>query len=380
MKIGIDANEANISSRVGVNQYAYELLSKLHELQVNGKTQHEFELYLKSQPLPDMPKQTTGWKYTVLSGGPVWIATKLMPHLLLHPGRHDVFFSPTHYLPLLPGAPKVCTIHDLKYLENSTQFKKYDYWQLKLWTAKSISISKYIMAVSENTKKDIVRHYQVPDKKIVVTYHGVDRSRFNKDIPHSAISKVKRKYNLPADYILYIGTLKPSKNVEGLVSAFATLSQKMQDFDAVRLVIAGKKGWLYDAIFAKVTELGLTGKVIFTDFLPEADKPALLAGAKLLVTPSFTEGFGMQVLEGMACGIPVVVSNVDGLPEVAGTAGVYCDPHSVESIANSIEQVWSADKSRYNKLVNGVLAQSSKFSWDKTAQDTLATLEKAAHV
>jgi glycosyltransferase involved in cell wall biosynthesis len=141
------------------------------------------------------------------------------------------------------------------------------------------------------------------------------------------------------------------------------------------LVIAGKKGWLYTSIFKKVQELRLEDKIIFTDYLPEEDKPALIAGAKVFCLPSFWEGFGLDVLNAMACGVCVVVSNSGSLPEVAGEAGIYVDPNSSKSISDGINKVLSMDNVEYNRLVEKGLAQVKKFSWEKTAKKTLEALE-----
>jgi glycosyltransferase involved in cell wall biosynthesis len=149
-------------------------------------------------------------------------------------------------------------------------------------------------------------------------------------------------------------------------------------FPKYKLVISGKKGWLFESIFKKIEELGLKNKVIFTDYLAEKDKPALLAGAKVFVLPSFWEGFGMDVLNAMSCGTPVVISSVASLPEVAGKAGVYINPNKPESIARGIKEVLSMNNVEYSKLVKKGLNQVKLFSWEKTAKKTLKILKRSA--
>ena len=168
MIIGIDGNEANSENRVGVNQYGYELLWALHRLQDEWKDDTKIIVYLKNQPLADMPPATSNFKYKVLAGRGLWIITKLMPELILNPEKLDVIFSLSHYVPPISRVARVCVIHDLGYLEFSEQFKKYDFWQLKYWSAYSIFISKAIIAVSNSTKKDIVRHYKFASGKVSV--------------------------------------------------------------------------------------------------------------------------------------------------------------------------------------------------------------------
>ena len=143
----------------------------------------------------------------------------------------------------------------------------------------------------------------------------------------------------------------------------------------IKLVIAGKKGWMYESIFQKVKELSLEDKVIFTDFVLEADKPGLIKGAKVFVLPSFWEGFGLDILNAMAAGIPVVASNVGSIPEVVGEAGILVDPNSINSIADGIGKVLSAPKEKYNNIVTLGLIQAKKFSWEKTAKETMRVLE-----
>jgi len=182
------------------------------------------------------------------------------------------------------------------------------------------------------------------------------------------VRQVKRKYKIDKNYILYLGTLKPSKNIEGLLEAFALIKDNFPDY---LLVIAGKKGWLFDSIFKKVKKIGLRGKVIFTDFIAEEEKASLMAGAKVFVSPSFWEGFGLIALEAMACGTPVVVSEVASFPEVVGKAGVLVNPEDVENIADGIKKVISASEKEYNEWVRQSLKQVKKFSWRKAAAETI---------
>ena len=371
MIIGIDGNEANVANRVGVNEYAFQLLTNLQKLQEKDENPHSLIVYLKNKPLQDLPKQKQNFKYKVIPGEGFWIITKLMPRLLSNLDKIDILFSPSHYTVPFSLVPRVSSIMDLGYLEFSEQFTKKVFWQLKLWSAISIIVSKYIISISESTKKDIVRHYPFAKKKVVVTHLGYDAVRFNKDVLEKDVRRVKNRYSIVEDYILYLGTLKPSKNIEGLIEAFGVVSKK---HTKTKLVIAGKKGWLYKTIFEKAEKLGLTDKIVFTDFLPEEDKPALIRGAKVFALTSFWEGFGLDPLYAMATGVPVVVSEVGSLPEVVGEAGILVDPHNIGSIAKGIDKVLSMSKDEYNSVVAKGFAQAKKFSWEKCAKQTLEVL------
>jgi glycosyltransferase involved in cell wall biosynthesis len=373
MIIGIDGNEANIENRVGVNQYGFNLLRAIRKLQEEWKDKHQFIVYLKNKPRKDLPKPSKHFTYKIIPGGGAWIIKKLTPSLYKDRPRPDIFFSPSHYVPPFAPMSRVCAIMDLRYLEFSGQFKKSDFWQLKLWSAYSIFVSKGVISISTSTKKDIVRHYPFASKKVFVTLLAYDKKTFNPDIPASDVRRVLHQYSIVDDYALYLSTLKPSKNVEGLLEAF---KQVKESFSALKLVIAGKRGWLYESIFEKTKSLGLSKDVIFTDFIPEEDKAPLIKGAKLFILPSFWEGFGLDPLNAMACGVPVVVSNVGSLPEVVGEAGILVNPYSASAIAKGMTRVLSMSKMEYNKLIEKGLVQAQKFSWEATARETIKILER----
>ncbi|OGM05503.1 hypothetical protein A2125_00295 [Candidatus Woesebacteria bacterium GWB1_43_5] len=380
MLIGIDGNEANevradIGAPAGVNVYAFELLRSIHKLQDEWKDKHSVVVYLRRKPSSLLPKETEYFKYKVLGGGGLWVMTRLTPHLCFTDKRPDVIFSPSHYAPFLAPMPKVVSIMDIGYLKNSGYLKKMDFWQLKYWTAISVSASRKVLAISKSTKDDIVRHYPSSAGKVVVTPLAHDPAKFNSRTlvkEEKVLTRIKSKYSIGLSYVLYLGVLKPNKNVAGLISAWGRI---VHEYPKITLVIAGKKGWGYGEIFSTVKALRLTQKVVFTDYVPESDKPALIAGAKLFVLPSFWEGFGLDVLNAMASGVPVAVSRAGSLPEVAGRAGTYFDPNNHADIARKISRVLSLSKVDYNKIAKQSLEQAKKFSWDDTARLTLKTLE-----
>lgn len=373
MIIGIDGNEANEKFRVGVHQYSYWLLRSLAGLRDEWGKEHSFIIYLKNPPSSDFPKEFRGWKYEVLPGDGMWILKKLMPRLW-KTREVGVFMALNHYLPPILPMPSICAIMDLGYLENTGQFNRKDFWQLKYWSAISMQRAKTIVTISQSAKEDIAKHYKNLAKKTVVIPLGYDQHTFNTKVSQEEIKQVKRKYKIDGEYILFLSTLKPSKNIEGLLEAFARIKNKES---RIKLVIAGKKGWMYDPIFRKVQDLKLEKQVIFTDFISEEDKAPLLSGAKVLAAPSFWEGFGIQVLEAMACAIPVVISKIASLPEVGGKAAIYCDPNDIDSIATGLKKVLSMSKAEYNKLKIESAKQAKQFSWDKTARETLKILVKA---
>ena len=367
MRIGIDGNEANVTTRVGVNQYAYQLLKHINFLD----QENEYIIYLSSLPLADMPRPSINWDYKVLPGSGKWIIKSLTPYLLSNKDKIDVFFSPSHYTPPIARIPLICSIMDIGYLENSAQFPKLIFWQLKYWSAWSIFISKSIITISKASKKDILRQYRFARNKVHVTHLAYDKYLFN---TKSKITNVRRIVN-SKNYFLYLGTLKPSKNIERIVSSFASLPQNIKSRH--KLVIAGKKGWMYATIFNMVENLGITDNVIFTDYVPEDAKPGLIHNAKLLISPSLTEGFGIHVLEALACGTPVVISRSGSLPEVGGKAAIYVNPFNEASISEGIMKVATANTSTYNELSKASIRQANKFDWKETARKTIDIITKS---
>jgi len=361
MKIALVGYEANIKNKVGSNQYAFELLWGLWKVD----KKNEYVVFLPSLPREDLPPPRTNWCYKVVGPKKLWNFFGLPLALKKEKPSPGVVFVPGHYAPPFVGLPLVVTVMDLGYLRFPKHFTKTIYLKLKYWTGFSLKKAAKILAISESTKKDIVEFYKISPKKIVVAPAAIRKREIK--IKKEEIEAVKRKYKIDKDYVLFLGTLKPSKNIEGLIEGFRFLS-----VEDLRLVIAGRKGWLYEKIFEKVKDLGLEGKVIFTDFVPEKEISALMAGASVFVLPSFWEGFGIPVLEAMSFGVPVAASNVGSLPEVVGKAGILVDPYRPKEIALGIKKALENKE----KLVKLGYQQIKRFSWEETAKKVVKVLEE----
>lgn len=355
MIIGINGNEANIKHRVGVGQYAYELLRHF--------TGAKLRVYLSSPPLPDMPPLD----YKVLPGKGLWTLTTLQKELLREKDL-DVFFTPSHYAPLYLPIPSVISIMDMSFERFPAYFTKKDYFQLKYWTKLSASLAKKILTISEFSKKEILEIYKFPEKKAVVTYPGYDATRFN--------TKVKRK---KGNYFLFLGTLQPRKNLLRLIDAFGQLGRKDIKLVIAGMINEGRGGWMHEPIFAKVKALGLDKNIIFTGYVPEAGVPALFAGSLAFVLPSLYEGFGIPAIEAMATGVPVVVSRVSSLPEICGPVPVYIDePDSTDSIRQALEQILTLSEAERREKISLGLNWIKRYNWNDTAKKTLEVLYEAA--
>lgn len=342
MTIGINGNEANVAHRVGVGQYAFELLSHLPK--------KDIVVYLQNKPLPDMPNLN----YEVFGPKKLWTLTGLQRKLLTnHP---DILFTPTHYTPIYVPCPSVISIMDMSFERFPLYFKKKDLYQLRYWTRMSANQAKKIITISQFSKDEICKIYKIPDDKVVVTYPGYDRQRFHPNV------KGKNKYG---DYLLFLGTLQPRKNIERLVEAYSQLKTNY------KLVIAGminegRGGWMNEKIKA-------TDKIILTGYVPDEDVPILMANAKAYVLPSLYEGFGIPPIEAMACGTPVIVSRVSSLPEICGDAATYIeDPLDVQSIKTALEKGLKTDKTELG------LERVKRYNWQDTAKKTLEVLYEAA--
>jgi len=354
MLITIDGNEANVQNRLGVGEYAFQVLTHLCKLDQNNK----YIIYLKSPPLADLPKSRENWQYQVFGPKKLWTKIALPLHLFKSSPKPDIFYTPGHYTPPFSPCPLVPTIHDLGYLNSPDQFTKKDFHQLKYWTAQSIKNARHLFTVSKFSQKEIESIYHVPSAKITVAPNGVG------DPP----SKLPPPLVKPP-YFLSVGTLKPNKNIPFLITAFAKFSSKHSDY---KLVIAGQKGWLYDEIFTQVRNLNLQKQVIFTGFVSDSQKWSLYHHATALIIPSLYEGFGRPAIEAMKAKCPVIGSAIPPLKKVIAQAGLFIDPQDVDTLISAMEKI--TESSTRQKLIKLGLIQAQKYTWTKTAQTIIDTL------
>ena len=380
MIIAIDGYEANIHNRVGIGRYAFEILTHMYALlkksdviRANGM---EVRVYLPSAPLPDMPQETSWWKYRVCGPTKLWTFIGLPLALRRDLPQADVVYSPTHYVPRFTNLKKVMAVMDLSYLFFPDMFRRRDLHKLTHWTKYAVSHSDRIVTISRYSKDAIIRAYDVPKDKVVVTYPGFSMPTDNTNQKNQ--EAIFSKYTLHRHFILSVGTIQPRKNYERLIEAFAGfLLQNKQKFGEIQLVIIGKKGWLYEQILEAPKKYGIQDSVKFLHTVPDSDLPHFYRQALCFVLPSLYEGFGLPVLEAMAYKCPVVVSNVSSLPEIADKAGVYVDPENVESITRGLlAAVRQRNLIQGRSRVQKGVAQVKNFSWEKAAEQTLEILQK----
>ena len=375
MLIGIDGNEANVKNRVGSNVYAFQLLWNIFNIQRKSEKKIRFKIYLKKKPLGDLPEKGDWWQYKILKPSALFTQLRLPLQLYLEKKKPDVFFTPGHYAPRVSPVPTVISIMDLAFLRFPGQFRRKDLYQLINWTKYSVNNASHIFTISEFSKKEIIYFYNYPKEKITVTYPGTNNSELQNPKSKTKIKNLKLKIK---NYFLYIGTLQPRKNLITLIEAFKKInSSQNSELSKLKLVIVGKKGWMYEEIFGKVKQLRLEDKVIFTGFVSEEEKTALLKNAIAYVLPSLYEGFGIPVIEAMQAGCPVVISRNSSLPEVGGEAAEYIqNPQKVDSIQKSMQKMVKLAPEERNKLIKKGYSQAQKFSWERCAKKTLEILQK----
>lgn len=372
-KIWIDGYEANVSQRLGSGQVAFHLLKYIESI---DKT-NDYTILLPTPPLSDLPKERLGWRYKILKPKPLWTRIALPLALFSTKDKPDVFFSPTHYGPLFvpSGIKKVLSIFDLAFVHFPQMFKKSDLYKLVNWTKSSVEKTDHIVTISQFSKKDIVNTYKYPKDKITVCYPGYMNEVYRPIKDKEKINKVLEKYGIDGEYIVFLGTVQPRKNLILLMDAVARIPKlKLVVIGKINTQGGGQGAWLAEETLAKPKSLGIEDRVIFTGFMPDEDTPFVFAGTEAFVLPSLYEGFGIPVVDAMACGIPVIVSNVSSLPEVVGDAGLLVDPKSVTQIEQAIRLI-STDKKLRDRLSKKALLQSKNFSWKKMAKDVIKVLE-----
>ena len=380
MIIGIDGNEANVTKRVGIGEYAYQLLIQFEKI-VAHRSDITFVIYLKDEPLMHLPKATKRWKYRVIKPGKLWTQWRLPADLLLHRPKPDVFFSPSHYAPRISPVPTVMSVMDVSYLKFPELFHPKDLYQLKHWTEYSVKNATRVLTISQSSRNDIIKSYKKDGNAVRVVYPGIKKA-VTLEPKVYAMNQLATKYNVSKNFVLFVGTLQPRKNIERLIESFSLLKsdEKLRKKlgDDLQLVIIGKKGWLYEPILEAPEKYGVKHDVLFLEGIDDIELKEFYKHAQCYILPSLYEGFGLPVLEAMQHDCPVITSNISSLPEAGGDAAIYVDPNNVKDIADKIEQVVS-DKDLQKELIAKGREQVKKFSWDKSAEKTLEILEEVVN-
>lgn len=369
MIIGIDASRANKIYKTGTEWYSYHLIQELKKI---TDPTDQVILYSPEALTGGLEVLPTNWKSKVLSWPPerLWTQIRLSWEMLFNPP--DLLFVSAHVIPSICPKKVVTTCHDVGFLRLPNLYSRIELAYHRFALRRAFRSAQKIIAVSEFTKKELIELAGADSRRIAVVHNGYDKNRYRPVEDKRAVEKILKKYNLEKPYILYIGRLELKKNTPGLVQAFGILqhsSRFMAHDPQLKLVLIGQPGFGFEKVTRAVIENNLHNEVIMPGWIDEADLPYLLAGAKIFVFPSFYEGFGIPILEAMACGTPVVASGIPALREVAGEAAYFVDPGEPEEIASGVARVLADNSLREEFKIRG-LAQVKKFSWEKCARET----------
>ena len=394
MKIGIDCRtilNPGFGENAGIGHYTYYLVNKLLELD----KENQYILFFDNLLSKDAVEKMIGDKKNVeIRFFPFHKYKHYLPfvfsHILisatLEKEKLDLFHSPTGSLPLSYKGKSIVTVHDLAIYQHPEWFPSNflvgQKFSTKTIVPKSLKKAKKIIAVSRCTKRDIQKNFKIKGDKIKVIYEGVEF----RDLPAregetcGVISKIcfddlKAKYGLKDNYLFFIGTIEPRKNIEGIIKAFCNLIKDDKELrEKYQLVLAGAKGWKHKGVFKVIEECSknFDGEktIKYLGYVPAEDKNALPKNASCFVFPSLYEGFGLPVLEALSLGVPTITSKISSLPEIARDVAVLVDPNNTEKISEGMRKILANKKFR-DELSRKGAERAKNFSWEKCARETL---------
>lgn len=366
MRIGINARYLQ-NPHTGIENYLLQLLVNLKKID----RENNYILFFGNDKLvpPDIRK--AGYE-SIIAEAPAdnKFSKILWEHMYLPYalGKYniDVFHEPSFVAPFIKRQGTVITVYDLTFVHTPSSYTRQNRFYFKMLLTRSIRQADAIITISENSKKDILQYFNIPGHKVKVIYPGIDD--FFHKVDDDRIEKVKEIYGIKKDFILNVSLISPRKNLIGLIRAFKRLLDTKK-IDC-QLVIAGRRGWLYDDIFREVALNNLEKDVIFCGYVPKEHLLLLYNVASVFAYPSLCEGFGLPILEAMACGCPVVASNVSSMPEVCGEAAMLVNPDETESLADAIFSLMH-DRQLQATYIEKGFSQAARFSWRKAAEETL---------
>lgn len=373
MNIVVDARLI-LDQVTGIGHYLRNLIQ--HLLVIDKRNRYTLFLNQKlssENPLRSLNQRNLTKKFLTVP------AVSLRQHfqipLHLRNGIADVYHYPHFDLPLLQWSKSVMTVHDLKYIiaPHFTELGLAKQLYMKLLLKRSLMKAKIIISVSENTKKDLIRVFRVPENKISVVPLACD-IRPTEKMSREEIKSYLRKQGILESYFLFVGERRPHKNLVRLIEAFNLFRNR--NACKHKLVIVGKNYSSYAQPEKRIKELHLQDQVIVSGYVDENHLPFYYQGAEAFIFPSLYEGFGLPILEAMSYGTPVITSRVSAMPEVAGDAAIQINPHSVDQLADALETLYRRKQTRTELIAKGY-RNLNRFSWRKTSEKTLSVYEQA---
>ncbi len=369
MRIAIDATSVP-PSPAGAGMYAIELVRALAERDARDG----YALFTRGAWFDDVARDRPNWRIERVNAGSrparlAWEHTQLPA--ALERLRIDVLHSTHHTLPLRSGgARRVVTIHDVTFFRIPERYPPLRRLYMQTLTRLSARVADAIIVPSRAVREDVLRVLGVPESRVTVVYEAA--SADYRPVDRAAGAVIAARHGVQQEYVLSVGSLEPGKNRARLIRAMRQLRD--EDIDYALLVI-GQKAWDYEREFRLVNELGMRDRVVFAGYVPQADMPALYSGATAFACPSLYEGFGLPVLEAMACGAPTLTSNVSATAEVAGDAAILVDPFSISAIRDGLRQMLT-DEALRTRLSEAGRSRAAQFSWDRAADETHAVYQR----
>ncbi len=368
MLIGINASAALKENPTGVEEYIFQLIK--HLAVIPESRIHRFVLYLnsrlKSGRLKDMERLPDNFKIKFLFFPFAWTQIRLAWEM--KNAKLDVLFIPVHILPFIHPKKSIAVIHGLEYEYFPELYPFWHRMYLRWSTKYALKNAFKIIAVSKNTKRDLVKIYGGKAQKISVIYHGVGK----KYVPVIRNQELGSRNYAPKKCILYLGRLELKKNILGIIEAYNELRKKNPQISN-KLILAGAKSFGYEKITEAIGASAFKNDIILKGYVSEEERNILLENSAIFLFPSFYEGFGLPVLEAQSAGVPVVASNTSCLPEIAGKSALLIDPKNSTEIAQAMEKILGSEELRRN-LIQAGLENIKRFSWEKCARETLKIL------
>lgn len=382
MRIGIDIRCLTDGKRTGVEEYTINLLENIFELDqknqyilfINSYNKTHFDERIFSH-FKNVKVRQFHWPNKLLNFCFWYFRWPQIDKMI---GGVDIFFMPNiNFVSLSKNVKLVLTIHDLSFeLCKQTFSLKRRIWHSFINPRALCARADQIISVSDSTKQDLMHNFKIPEDKIQRVYNAVSHEMQRLDRNDPKLLDAKERYHLPFNFIFYLGTVEPRKNIPAIVKAYDQLRKlNNPQLDKYKLVIAGGRGWKIDSILHEMKGAKFTDDIIFTSCITNEDKAAVYTLASLFVYPSFFEGFGIPVLEAMRCGLPVITSNCSSLPEVVGAGGIMIDPDKPDELFLAIKEVL-LDRGLHEKLSQSSQQQSIRFNWRTSAREVLGLFAK----
>jgi glycosyltransferase involved in cell wall biosynthesis len=357
------------SELYGVGNYIKNLVAALSRID----SENEYLLFVSRENAHHLAGLPANFRLELAPGGRglrlPWEQTVLP--FLLQRKRIDVYHGPMFVAPFVKTCRQVVSILDMTFHLTPSRHSLHKQIYFRSIIPRMVRRSDYVITISESTKRDVLALLKTDDEKVFVTHLGVD-PRFKPVADSRKLAEIRGKYNLPREFVLFVGLIEPRKNLDTLLDAYLADSVSAH-FD---LVLAGSLGWGFSDLMRKINSNGARGSVRMLGYVDDADLPGLYTASAAFVYPSFYEGFGLPVLEAMACGAPVITSNVSSLPEVTGDAAILINPHSVQDLAGALQRVLR-DGDLRAALSERAIERAGKFTWEQTARKTLEVYKRA---